>query len=252
MPIADDSLKKFYGVRYYDDRGSPIPSLACNGDYYDEVDGFRYTASPGYGVSMGSFFVHYGCKLYVFEDYNYKGKFKTFEGPLSSFEGTDMFHNCYKDDKILYPCAFSFIVECRMHMPDCVPSDEWVSVAYMDNSGSSLSTKFTYHYQIGTEWSSEISQGFNIDVSVTSTITAAFFEIFEASSSATFSTGYDWKSTSTEAKSEATSFTIETEIPAGKILKIEQAQGLCGKSTVKTEMFRTTDPKTGLSYISYH
>ena len=60
------------------------------------------------------------------------------------------------------------------------PSDEKNPVAFLHNSGSSLLSKFTYKYQIETEWFSEISQGFNIDYSVTATIKASFYGLFEA------------------------------------------------------------------------
>ena len=193
---------------------------------------------------MGTLFI-YGCVLYVFSDYNYQGDMHTYKGPFSSFNGPDLFHTCNGG----IPCANSFSVECEMSMPDCAPSDAWISVAYLDNAGSSIPTKFTYQYTIGTEWSTEVSQGFNVDVSVTTTIQAAFFEIFSAEVSTSFSTGYNWQSTSSEARSEETSYTIETEVPAGAIIRIEQARGLCGASEVKTEMFRHTDMKTGKSKI---
>lgn len=103
-------------------------------------------------------------------------------------------------------------------------------MAYLDNSGSSIPTKFTYKYTIGTAWSSEVSHGFNVDVSVTLTIKASFFQIFSAEVSTSFSTGYNWQSTSSEAKNEETSYTIETDVPSGTIVQIEQAQGMCGAS----------------------
>ena len=68
------------------------------------------------------------------------------------------------------------IIECGMKMPDCQPSDEKNPVAFLDNSGLSLPSKFTYKYQVETEWFSEILQGFNIDYSVTAT---SFFGLFE-------------------------------------------------------------------------
>ena len=253
LPVADAGLNYFYGIRFYQEKGNPIPSLACNGQPYDRKDGHSYSAPEGMGVPFGTLFVHHNCTLYVFETYNYQGNYKTLRGPLALYEGTDLFHRCYDDDGNLnLPCAHSFLVECSMSMANCVPSDEWATVAYLDNADSSIPTKFTYEYQIGTEWSSEISQGFEVDISVTTTIKASFFKIFEAEVSSTFHTGYNWQKTSSEAKSEVTTYTIETEIPAGRIFKIEQAKGLCGDSEVQTEMFKTTDEVTGESQIFHH
>ena len=206
---------------------------------------------PGSPVSilwMGSVYVHSGCQLHIFEKPDYQGKMATIKGPVFQYDDKDygVLKKCYGR-----PCVRSYIVECGMIMPNCVPSDEWTSVAYLDNSGSSFPTTFTYEYAIGTEWSTEISQGFHIDVSVTQTVKASFFEIFEASVSTTFSTGYNWQHTSYEARSEVSTFNIETEIPAGKILKIEQARGVCGNSAIKTEMFKTTEINSGRSKIFY-
>ena len=250
LPVADAGLNYFYGIRFYPERGNPIPSLACNGGSYDRKDGYSYSAPEGMGIGMGTLFVHHGCTFYVFEDYNYQGNYKTLRGPKDLYEGTDLFHRCGGNLNI--PCAHSFLVECSMSMANCVPSDEWATVAYLDNADSSIPTKFTYEYQIGTEWSSEISQGFDVDISVTRTIKASFFKIFEAEVSSTFHTGYNWQKTSSEAKSEVTTYTIETEIPAGGIFKIEQARGSCGDSEVQTEMFKTTDEVTGKSQIFHH
>ena len=146
-------------------------------------------------------------------------------------------------------CAKSIIVECGMKMPDCAPKDEWRSVAYLDNSGSSLPTKFTYYYFIGTQWSTEMKNSFNIEHSVTAKVEASFYKIFSASASHTLTTGYNWAKTSTEAKNKETSYTIESEVPGRAVIKIEQAQGTCGDSNVFTEMFRHTDPISGKSHI---
>ena len=225
--------------------GGPISSLACNGISSDLPAGMYQPNNY-----FGTLFVHHGCTLYVFSERDWMGDMKTFVGPLSDFLVEISGDMCHDSN----PCYIkSMIVECQMTIPDCQPSDEWQSIAYFDNTGSFIPTKFTYHYQIGTEWSSEISQGFDIDYSVTSTIKASFFRLFEAEDSSSFSTGYNWQSTSYEAKSEVTTYTIETEVPPGTTFKIEQAQGLCGNSEVRTEMFRTTeDTKTGDWKIFYH
>ena len=148
LPIADSTLKNFYGIRYYTIEGGPISSLACNGSPVDRTAGYRWS-SEGYWIPMDTLFVHAGCTMYEFEHYNYQGNMKTYRGPLSLFEGLDSFHGWG---------LYSYIVECDMQMPDCVPSDDWRTVAYLDNSGASSSTEFTYQHTIGTSWSSDISQ----------------------------------------------------------------------------------------------
>ncbi len=250
MPKVED--RRFIGARIYRDKGSPISSLACNGEYSDWFAGDKTTVlaeeKQNSYWKMGSVYVHSGCQLHVFQKPYYEGKMVTIKGPVFEYDDKDF---GFRKTCSGRPCVAGFIVECGMVMPNCVPSDEWTSVAYLDNSGSSFPTTFTYEYEIGTEWSTEISQGFHIDVSVTQSLQASFFKIFEASVSVTFSTGYNWQHTSYEARSEVSTFNIETEIPAGKILKIEQARGVCGNSAIKTEMFKTTEINSGRSKIFY-
>ena len=243
MPIADDELTKFIQFRFYQKPGGPIPSLACNGYGFESWAGDRYSPESPYFWPVGTLFVHHGCTLYEFSERNYQGEMHIFKGPLAIYDGPDFFYHCS------VPCLASYIGECEMSMPDCVPSDVWTSVAYLDNSGSSIETEFTYTYTIGTVWSNEISKDFDIDVSVTEVLKRAFFKIFSDEVSSSFSTGYNWQSTSSQAKSDEISFTMETDVPAGTIVRIEQALGMCGASEVKTEMFRHTDLKTGKSHI---
>ena len=71
LPVADSGLKNFYGVRYYSEKGGSISSLACNGYYHDRIAGYRETADDGYGIGMGTLYVHHGCIMYAFNNYNY-------------------------------------------------------------------------------------------------------------------------------------------------------------------------------------
>ncbi len=239
-----DNYTQFYGAIIWS-RGGTISSLACNGNRYVRFAGAKDTAT--YKLAIGTLFVFPGCTFYAFTDSNYEGTMKTFKGPASIYKvPTSGLFNCGG-----VACAKSFIVECEMSMPDCVPSDKWSSVANLDNTESSIPTKFTYEYQIGTEWSAELLQGFYGHISVTETLKQSFFKLFEVEDSVEFSTGYNWQETSTSAKGELQSFKVETEIPAGKILKIEQAVGLCGDSAVKTEMFKFTEIKNGTTFDSY-
>jgi hypothetical protein len=60
LPIADAELKHFYGHRYYTGKGGAISSLACNGQKYDEISGFRDNVSEGHSYPIGTLFVHAG------------------------------------------------------------------------------------------------------------------------------------------------------------------------------------------------
>ena len=65
----------FSGIRFYQGRGHDIPALSCNGGHFDDVNGYQISAPSGQCYDIGSLFVHAGCKLYGFCDYNYEGLF---------------------------------------------------------------------------------------------------------------------------------------------------------------------------------
>ena len=80
--------------------------------------------------------------------------------------------------------------------------------------------------------------------------TESLFGIFEATLGFSMTTGYDWGHTSSVTKSITEQFQVNAEAPAGMILTIEQAVGICGDTEVKTEMFRIrhTDSKGNIVY----
>jgi len=249
LPRVQNS--KFIGIRFYQGRGHDIPALSCNGEYFDDVNGYQISAPSGKCYDIGTLFVHTGCKLYGFCDYNYEGTYKTFEGPLFiSKLPKDSFCGYYADQDI--PCMLSYIVDCKQHYPDCVPSDEWKTVASYDNSGSNLPSTFTYKYVIGTSWSTQMSEGMSIDSTVSAEMSAGFFDIFETKIGASVTTGYNWNEVSTEAQSETREFSVQTDVPAGESILVQQTMGTCGGSNVNTEMFRSLSyDLEGNKHVSY-
>merc|ERR1711872_178161 len=228
---------KFIGIRYYKDYGHDIPALSCNGHYYDMLNGYQYSASPGACFPIGSLFVHAGCTFYAFCDNNYEGSYETYEGPLFFSKVPDgSFCGWAYSNK---PCVPSYIVDCKQHYPDCVPSDEWKTVASYDNSGSDLPSTFTYKYVIGTSWSTQMSEGMSVDETVSAEMSEGFFDIFETKIGVSVTTGYNWNDMSTEAQSETREFWVQTDVPAGRTLQIQQTKGTCGGSEVNTERFRS-------------
>jgi len=246
LPIVNVKGDKFFACRIYQGLGHSVPDLSCNGKSFDGISGYRQDAPDGQGIPMGSLYVHAGCSFYGFKGHNYQGDYTQYDGPLFVSKLQNTFdNNC---DGI--PCPHSFLVDCRMHMPDCVPTDKWATVASYDNSGSSLVSTFTYKYTIGTSWSNEMSEGFSISSSVTYEMKASFWGIFEESLSVSETTGYDWSETSTQAQNEEQEFSVETLVPGGVVIQIQQAKGICGDSDVKTEMFRTLETKKNGEVIS--
>eukprot|EP00092_Neocalanus_flemingeri_P029186 GFUD01031677.1.p1 GENE.GFUD01031677.1~~GFUD01031677.1.p1 ORF type:complete len:306 (+),score=37.47 GFUD01031677.1:99-1016(+) len=239
VPIVTPDRKEFYGMRYYREKGHPVPALSCNGVYRDRVSGFRYTSHEGigHGRAMGTLYVHAGCTFYGFEEINYKGDYKVYAGPVFLSEGPDIFHTCEHG----VPCPNSYIVECGQQMPDCVPDDRWSTVASFDNTGSSLPSTFTYRYTIGTSWSDEMSEGFDVSITVSAEMKASFWGRFEATIGVSHTTGYNWRQVSTQAQQERKEFTVETKVPGGKAIKIQQTTGSCGSSDVSTEKFRSVE-----------
>ena len=228
--------------------GHDVPGLSCNGAFYDKISGRRDSAPEGRGFPIGALYVHAGCSYYGFKGYNYQGDYTQYDGPVFISKVPNTFGYVCGDEQI--PCPSSYLMDCKMHMPDCVAEDKWATVASFDNSGSSLVSKFIYTYTIGTVWSTEMSQGFDVSISVSNEMKASFWGIFENTLGYSVTTGYDWSETSTEAQNEEKQFSVETEVPGGVLLQIQQAKGTCGDSDVKTEMFRTLELKKNGEVIS--
>jgi len=248
LPRVYDS--KFIGFRSYTGPGHTIPALSCNGVKWDGVNGDRNTGTSGKCFNMGSLFVHAGCTFYVFCHNYYQGSYETYEGPLFFSKVPDGSFCGWGNS--IGPCVPSYIVDCKQHYPDCVPSDEWKTVASYDNSGSDLPSTFTYKYVIGTSWSTQMSEGMSVDETVSAEMSEGFFDIFETKIGVSVTTGYNWNEVSSEAQSETREFWVQTDVPAGKTLQIQQAKGMCGGSEVNTEMFRSLSfDLEGNEHVSY-
>ena len=200
---------------------------------------------------MGTLFVHHGYTLYTFSKYDFAVDMKTFIGPLSDFwDGFDIYGGwCFPG---LFCVVPSMIIECGMKMPDCQPSDEKNPVAFLDNSGLSLPSKFTYKYQVETEWFSEILQGFNIDYSVTAKIKASFFGLFEAEASLSFSADYNWQNTSSESKSKVSTYTFKLKFHLAKYLRLSRARVFVAIQGLRPRCSRIWTKKTGVTKIFHH
>eukprot|EP00092_Neocalanus_flemingeri_P108873 GFUD01139848.1.p1 GENE.GFUD01139848.1~~GFUD01139848.1.p1 ORF type:complete len:319 (-),score=12.61 GFUD01139848.1:27-956(-) len=235
IPVVNDR-KQFYGIRTYYGKGNSVPELSCNGDINDGVAGYKHSAAVGKATYMGTLFVHAGCKVTGFSDHNFKGSHKIIEGPKFLSKGPDFFKICNGR-----PCVRSYLVSCTQKMPDCVPQDKWSTLRSYDNSRSSLSRTFEYKYSIGTSWSNEMTEGFEISTTVSAEMTTSFWGLFEATLGVSATTGYNWGRTSTQAQDVLKESTISTEVPGGKIIRIQQTTGSCGGSDVSTEMFRTLE-----------
>jgi len=245
IPIANDDLTDFFGARFYDDVGGSTATTACNGNPLDFRSGYMMaTAQMSY--FPGSIITHAGCSIILFKDDNYQQIYYKINGPR-------VIYNTEGDNDIFWHIvsAKSWLFECEQTMPNCDTSDGWETVASMDNHESPVPIDVSYSYKVGTVWSTEISEGFNVDVSITQTIEASFFGLFGGSASGTYSTGYNWQSISTEAKSEEKTITISATVPPGKKIIFEQANGYCGDSKVQTEMYRARDVDTGESEIYF-
>jgi len=241
LPIVDSSRENFYAARFYQQEGHDIPELSCNGNQVDPKSGSK-SSSPG-GTPIGTLYVLAGCIFYGFTEENFQGDYIQYDGPVFISKlpnGVFDNDNCRRSGTA---CPLSYLFDCRMKMPDCVAEDKWSTVASYDNTGSSLVSTFTYTYTIGTAWSTEMSQGFDVSISVTNEIKASFWDIFEETLGVSVTTGYDWSETSTQAQNEERQFTVETQVPGGIAIQIQQAKGTCGNSDVKTEMFRTLETK---------
>ena len=77
----------------------------------------------------------------------------------------------------------------------------------------------------------------SVSTEVSAEISAAFWGV-TATMGISKTTGYNWEITDSSTKSEANSFTVQVIVSPGKKVQIQEAVGVCGDSTVHTQMFR--------------
>jgi len=240
---------KIVAGRIYQHQGSDLQELACNGWHYTDYAETKYTKNDPYFQNFGSVIVNPGCKLYVFPEYNWEGaplKYTPGIIPNPPYEWLDIGNTIIIGPifQCSIPCVRSYIWTCKQTYPSCTPSDSWQTVTELDNSDSSVATKFTYEKMVGTEFSVEMTESMSVSATLSAEISAEFWgSTFTAGLELT--TGYDWTKTDSETKSEAKTYSVEIMIPAGAKLLIQEVKGTCGGSTIHTQMFRVIDSING-------
>ena len=144
IPITENG--KIVAARIWRKSGNDIPELSCNGAAYNWKSGTKFTQANGGMDPVGSIFVNPGCHVTVFKDYEYTGDHKTFTAGL--------YPNPKKEGPIKncgVPCIGSYLFSCQQTYPTCTPTDAWETVTELDNSGSFLTTTFTYEKTVGKQ-----------------------------------------------------------------------------------------------------
>jgi len=253
LPTLNEKGDKFYCAFSWDERGDEDPRKGCKGTKTVWMAGDDFNVDNGNGMlSTGSIMVKAGCILTGYQGHFYRGEEITY-GPGPYPDGCKIVgKDCPKVNPLSdrYGHGFrSFSCRCQQQPIICRPTAEWVVIESYDNSESSSSGQLKYTKTIGTTWSSEASKTMSISASISASVTTSFFNAFEATLGIEASTGYDWRKTTTEAKSETTSLQVTHAVDPYQLLTVSNAQGKCGGSTVKTEMFKfvTTDARTGIT-----
>jgi len=223
------------------DWGGDYAVDSCNGNPYTFPDGYDDDAYGGAFYPMGSIFVKPGCTMYMYEENGYSGESHVISGPAEVYRNTHWNLNHHS------PAGpSSFKCRCIQKKVDCEPEDSLEVVLWCDNRNSVVETKCTYEKTIGTEFSNELSIGMHIDATIEAELSFQFWKIFEARLGISVNTGMDWGDVNTVTKSEQTTITIESTVPPGIVLVVEQTVGHCGGSEVRTDMFKTsTQDKDG-------
>jgi len=247
IPVSEQhkqqpELDYFYAGRFYSYPGHDIPALACNDkEPYDAADDYRHSSDQGFGTMMGSIMVNPGCTWYLFEDYNYEGRYVEYSGGnsglLISKVPQPSWGTTCGDNYVT--CFHSYLVSCEQRFPNCAPKDGWQPITSLDNSQSHVEAPFTFQQTIGTTWSNEVSESMSVSERVEESISENFFGVFEASLGFSIETSMDWGSVTKQEKSKTDQYTVgPIMVPAGDLIWVEGAIGTCGKSTVETHMYR--------------
>lgn len=246
--------------RTYWDWGNSNEALSCNGNFTDYNPG-RFSPTEHYArMHFSSVIVNPGCKVYVFKDIKQGGSSIEFtSGHISKTEvDWQYILDCQEA-----ACVQSLLWTCTQTYPSCTPSDAWHHITELDNTGSSVTTQFTYEKTVGTTHSEEIKNSMSVSATLAYEIEEGFNAGFVSAKekfSASLTTGYDWTSTDSATTSTATTYNVQITVPPKTKVLISEVIGKCGDSTVNTQMFKITDTKTGketvmngmLRNIKYH
>jgi len=245
IPVAELHEKNpeqdfFYGGRWYFDKGNSIPALACNGQYTDMADGYKYSAPAGFYTPVGSLMINPGCSFYMFEYYNQQGRYVEYTGGNTGRLVSEVPRPSWGIDcGVDVACFASLMMSCQQRFPNCAPEDGWETIATLDNTGSNVEVPFTFEQTIGTTWSNEVSENNHISSRVEESISANFFGEFGVTVSVSEETGMDWGSVTRQEKSETVTYTVgPIKVPAGEMLWVQAAIGHCGGSTVDTHVYK--------------
>merc|ERR1712107_58302 len=197
---------------------------------------------------MGSIFVKPGCKLYMYDkDYFLGGlihwgtSVHVISGPEEIYNNKHWYHlasTIYGPGPYLPPGPDYFKCRCEQKKIDCEPEDSLEVVMMCDQTDAVADTTCGYKRTVGTKFSEEFTNGMHIDTSVAAEMQLQFWLLFEDKLGVSVNTGYDWKHTSSEVKGDQITREVVAPAPAGMVLVIEQINGHCGQSGVKTECFK--------------
>lgn len=242
IPIIEDG--KIMAARIWRQQGNDIPELSCNGGYEDWFAGTKDTqggdSESGFRIAVSSIFVNPGCHVVLFKDHDFKRDHKSFTPGLYPNPKIERpIGPCLIQNRVI-PCVGSMLFSCQQTYPTCTPSDSWETVTEIDNSGSSVTSTFTYKKEVGTTFSQEMQNSQSVSKTVSAELEIAFWGN-TAKLGVSSTTGFDWTKTDSTTKSETTSFTVEVEVPPGVKMSIQDAVGTCGGSKIHTQLFRILD-----------
>jgi len=238
LPVLNESGDEFYCAFSWKDFGSDEAIQGCNGYMDTYMDNYDWGETNGF-EPVGSIIVKAGCTFYGYHDNGYTDLHLKYHGP-ATFPNGCINNDCPIIRNSDYPGGFlSLQCRCEQDPIICQPTDEWATIMQCDNTMSSVETTCAYSKTIGTTWTEETTNSFNIDASIEFSMTESFFGLFEDTLSISATTGYDWSKTSSQAKSETETFQVTVKAPPYTLVQINGAEGNCGGNNVKTELFQT-------------
>jgi len=228
-----DGKKRFLCAVVYDGFGGEYPINSCNGNSYSVPDGYSIDAGDKKFYSMGSLLIKPGCKMYMFETTTRLEK-----GTSTTLSGEVLENKYWTQNSKYAPGPRSYVCSCQQELPSCEATDGWETVVTCDNTVNPETADCSYSYDVGTSFSSTVSNSMSISATIGAEISATFEGLFSAGASASKTTSFDWSTSYDFSKTVDKTITVDTTVDSGNTLAIEQAVGYCGGSTFKTNMFR--------------
>jgi len=207
------------------------PFLSCTGKSRDIPNEEITTIARGWNDKIEALVVMPGCTFMGYE----AGRFGM---AMKAFTGTYTVMHWWSRKISSWTCN----CEYKNKVVDCIPRD-YLKVLKTCRNPSSGVMECTHSVSTGMEIGKSSTTGKTVSHTATAEVGVAIKEVFSASLSYSFTTGYDWSHTDSSVFSSTTESIVKCVVEPHKSIKMVTVVGKCGDTEVNTGHYECREEK---------